>query len=38
MRLAMSLVMPTTLLKALAVVYGIAPMIILKDICGATDP
>jgi AcrR family transcriptional regulator len=25
------------LLKALAVVYGIEPMIILKDICGATD-
>lgn len=23
--------------KALAVVYGIEPMIILKDICGATD-
>ena len=27
----------TSLLKALAVVYGIEPMIILKDICGATD-
>jgi hypothetical protein len=25
------------LLKALAVVYGIEPMIILKDICGSTD-
>jgi AcrR family transcriptional regulator len=25
------------LLKALAVVYGIEPMIILKDICGASD-
>jgi AcrR family transcriptional regulator len=25
------------LLKALAVVYGIEPMVILKDICGATD-
>ena len=25
------------LLKALAVVYGIEPMIILNDICGATD-
>jgi AcrR family transcriptional regulator len=25
------------LLKALAVIYGIEPMIILKDICGATD-
>jgi hypothetical protein len=25
------------LLNALAVVYGIEPMIILKDICGATD-
>jgi hypothetical protein len=25
------------LLKALAVVYGIEPMIILKDICQATD-
>jgi hypothetical protein len=25
------------LLKALAVVYGIEPMIILKDICKATD-
>lgn len=25
------------LLKALAVVYGIEPMVILKDICGASD-
>jgi antitoxin YefM len=25
------------LLKALAVVYGIEPMVILKDICGAND-
>ena len=25
------------MLKALAVVYGIEPMIILKDICRATD-
>ena len=25
------------LMKALAVVYGIEPMVILKDICGASD-
>ena len=25
------------LIKALAVVYGIEPMVILKDICGADD-
>jgi hypothetical protein len=25
------------LMKALAVVYGIEPMIVLKDICGASD-
>ena len=25
------------LLKALAVVYGIEPMVILNDICGASD-
>lgn len=25
------------LVKALAVVYGIEPMVILKDICGASD-
>jgi hypothetical protein len=25
------------LLRALAVVYGIEPMVILKDICGASD-
>ena len=24
-------------MKALAVVYGIEPMIVLKDICGAND-
>jgi hypothetical protein len=24
-------------MKALAVVYGIEPMIVLKDICGASD-
>lgn len=26
------------LLNALAVVYGIEPMVILKDICGASEP